>query len=174
MNSKKYEFTYEDYEEGKEGTDLIEMILADDELPKLDEVIIGSWGSAWENSCQDIIDKIIENKERFSHIKRLFVGDMDMEDCEVSWIIQGNYNGLLQALPNLESLTIQGSTDLSLGTLESEKLKELEIICGGLPKEVIQSVRDAKLPALEELRLYIGVEDYGFDGSIADIKDCFM
>ena len=50
-------------------------------------------------------------------------------------------------------------------------MRSLEIICGGLPKEVIQSVRDAKLPALEELRLYIGVEDYGFDGSIADIKE---
>ncbi|MBD5089959.1 MAG: cytoplasmic protein, partial [Clostridiales bacterium] len=50
-------------------------------------------------------------------------------------------------------------------------LQSLEIICGGLPKEVIQSVRDANLPALKSLTLYIGVENYGFDGSIKDIEE---
>ena len=68
----------------------------------------------------------MENKVKFEHIKSLFIGDMDCEDCEVSWIMQGNYNGLLQALPNLEALTIKGSVNLRLGKLESKNLKHLE------------------------------------------------
>lgn len=170
MNSKRYEFTYDDYEEGKEPKELVDVILEDKELPQLEEIIIGSWGSAWEDDCQDIIDAMIENKEKFSHIKSLFIGDMDFEDCEVSWIMQGNYDGLLQALPNLETLTIKGSSDLSLGKLESKTLKQLEIICGGLPLDVFKEIGQAELPQLEKLNLYLGVEDYGCDIEREDME----
>ncbi len=171
-DSKKYFYDWEEYDEGdKDAKTMVEDILADAELPGLSEVIIGCWGESWDNDVQPIIDGIIENKDKFSHIKSLFVGDMDFEECEVSWIEQGNYEGLWAALPQLEKLTIKGSTNLSLGKIEHENLKSLEIICGGLPKEVLASIRDAKLPNLEKLALYIGVEDYGFDGDISDIKE---
>ena len=173
--SKKYSYEYEEYEEGdKSAITMVADILADPEFAELEEVIIGSWGNAWDEAelgVQEIIDDIIENKEQFSHIKSLFIGDMDSEECEVSWIIQGNYENLFGAMPQLESLTIQGSNDLELGKVEAPNLQSLEIICGGLPEEVIQSVRDAKLPALESLTLYIGVEDYGFDGTNKDIEE---
>ena len=173
--SKKYSYEYEEYEEGdKSAKTMVADILADPEFSALEEVVIGDWGDAWDNEepgAQNIIDDIIENKEQFSHIKSLFIGDMDFEECEVSWIIQGDYENLFSAMPQLESLTIKGSTDLTLGKIEAPNLQSLEIICGGLPKEVIQSVRDAKLPALESLTLYIGVENYGFDGTIKDIEE---
>lgn len=164
MNSKTYALTYEEYEKSdKSAKELIEMVLEDKELPRLEEIIIGSWADSWESSCQEIIDTIIANKEKFAHIRSLFIGDMDFEECEVSWILQGNYEGLLQALPNLESLTIKGSTELSLGKLESKSLKKLEIICGGLPQSVFEDIQQADLPQLEKLNLYLGIEDYGCD-----------
>lgn len=172
--SKVYSYDYDDYEEGDKGADtMIADILADSELPELEEIVIGDWGDAWEDSVNEIIDGFVENKEKFSHIKSLFIGDMDFEQCEVSWIIQGNYTKLWDAMPQLEHLTIKGSTDLVLseGEIKHDNLKSLTIICGGLPKDVIESIRDAKLPNLEKLMLYIGVEDYGFDGSIEDIKE---
>ena len=173
--SKKFSYEYEEYEKGdKSSKTMVADILADSEFAELEEVVIGNWGNAWddqESGVQDIIDDIIKNKEQFSHIKSLFIGDMDFEECEVSWIIQGNYENLFCAMPQLESLTIKGSTNLTLGKIEASNLQSLEIICGGLPKDVIQSVRDAKLPALESLTLYIGVEDYGFDGTIKDIEE---
>ena len=39
-----------------------------------------------------ILDGIAANADRFSHITKLFIGDMDYEVCEVSWIMQGNYS----------------------------------------------------------------------------------
>lgn len=173
--SKKFSYEYEEYEEGdKSSKTMVADIMADPKFTELEEVVIGDWGNAWddtESGAQDIIDDIIENKEQFSHIKSLFIGDMDFEECEVSWIIQGDYENLFHAMPQLESLTIKGSTDFTLGKIEAPNLQSLEIICGGLPKEVIESVRDAKLPALKSLTLYIGVENYGFDGAIEDIED---
>ena len=173
--SKKYVYEYEEYEEGdKSSKTMVDDILADPEFAELEEVVIGNWGNAWDvedDGVQVIIDDIIENKDKFTHIKSLFIGDMDFEECEVSWIIQGDYEKLFSAMPQLESLTIKGSTELTLGKVDAPNLKSLEIICGGLPKEVIQSVRDANLPALKSLTLYIGVEDYGFDGTIKDIEE---
>lgn len=172
--SKKYSYEYEEIDEQEKSCEtIVADILADPEFANLKEVVIGCWGEAWDDGegADQIINDIIENKEKFTHIKSLFIGDMDFEECEVSWIIQGDYEKLFESMPQLEKLTIKGSTGLKLGKVNASNLRSLEIICGGLPKEVIQSVRDAKLPALEELRLYIGVEDYGFDGSIADIKE---
>lgn len=170
--SKRFAYTYED--EGKNEEDLLKEILEDPQLPDLEEIVIGPWGECWDETqegLQVIVDGIVKNKEKFSQIKSLFFADMDYEDCEVSWIIQANYSKLWEAMPQLEKLVIKGSTDLELGEIVHENLKHLEIICGGLPKDIIASIQKAKLPSLQTLLLYIGIEDYGFDGDITDIQE---
>lgn len=170
--SKTYGYEWEDYDEnGKSAETMIAEIMEDEEFSQIEELIIGCWGEAWEDSCQPIIDGIVENKEKFAHIKSLFFGDMDYEDCEVSWIIQGNYSELWKALPNLKELTIKGSTELSLGEICHENLESLEIICGGLPSEVIEQIANAKLPNLKKLNLYLGSDNYGFDGDEKTIQN---
>ncbi len=169
---KTYSYDYDDYEEnGKNAETMVQDILEDPELPELYGIIIGSWGGTWEEGCQALIDGLIKNKDKFSHIRKLFIGDMDYEECEVSWIIQGNYSKLWAAMPQLEELTIKGSTDLELGEIDLPNLKSFEIICGGLPAEVIKSIQNAKMPALERLVLYIGSDDYGFDGNADTIRE---
>lgn len=162
--SKKYEYDYEQYEAGKGPDSMVRDILADPEFGEVTDVVIGSWGSAWENGCQKILDEIADNGAGFAHVEKLFVGDMDYEECEVSWIIQGNYSRLWKALPDLKELTIKGSTDLVLGQVEHENLESLTIICGGLPALVMEEIGNAKLPNLRKLVLYIGIDNYGFDG----------
>lgn len=170
--TKKFTYGYEEYGKGgKNAETMVDDILADPEFAELDGVTVGCWGSAYEDDCQPIIDGIIQEKEKFSHIKKLFIGDMDFEECEVSWIIQGNYSELWKAMPQLTEFTVKGSTDLTLGDIDLPNLKSLEVICGGLPTDIIKSVQNAKLPNLERLVLYIGVEGYGFDGSAEDIKE---
>ncbi|MCI8529830.1 MAG: cytoplasmic protein [Lachnospiraceae bacterium] len=169
--SKTYSHDYEQYsDENKSAKAIVEEILADPDLPGLKEIVVGNWGGAWEEDCQELIDGIVENAERFSHIERLYIGDMGFEECEVSWIMQGNYSALWKALPHLKELTIKGSMDLELGDVEHEELESLSIICGGLPVYVIESIQKARLPKLKKLLLYIGVEDYGFDGDADTIK----
>ena len=46
--SKRFAYTYEDYEEGgKTAKDLFQEIINDAELPSLEEIVIGSWGDPW-------------------------------------------------------------------------------------------------------------------------------
>ena len=169
---KKFMYSYDEYEEqGKGAETLVEDILADPDFPALTELVIGDWGNSWEDGCQKILDGIVEQAERFSHIESLFIGDMDYEECEVSWIIQGDYSRLWAAMPQLKELTINGSTDLELGEICHEGLESLTIICGGLSRSVLRSIQDAKLPGLKKLLLYIGVEAYGFDGDENTVKE---
>ncbi len=170
MMAKRYAYDYEEYEAGKGPSVMVEEILADPEFAGVTDLTIGSWGSAYEDDCQPIIDGIVENAERFSHIEKLFIGDMDFEECEVSWIMQGNYGKLWAALPDLKELTIKGSTELGLGEIIHENLEALTIICGGLPTEIIEEIERARLPKLKKLLLYIGSDNYGFDGNADTIR----
>ena len=170
-SSKKYFYTYEQHEEeGKSPSSMISDILSDPEFPGLTEVIIGDWGGTWEESCQAILDGITDHADKFSHITSLFIGDMDYEECEVSWIMQGNYSKLWTALPHLKELTIKGSTDLELGQICHRELESLTIICGGLPESVLTAIQSAELPNLKKLLLYIGVDYYGFEGDADSVK----
>lgn len=169
--TKKYEINYDQYEDGANSLDVLKAILEDPERLEITEVIIGYWGEPWDDDgCQKLIDGLIEHAQEFSHVEKLFIGDMGYEECEVSWIIQGNYSGLWAALPNLKELTIKGSSELTLGSVEHENLEALTIICGGLPGNVISEIQKAKLPNLKKLLLYIGIEDYGFDGDADTIR----
>ena len=114
--TKKYSYDYEQYEDGgKSVRTMVDDILSDPAFPSLEGIIIGDWGNTWDDGCQGILDGIVAHAEEFSHITSLFIGDMDYEECEVSWIMQGDYSKLWAAMPQLKELTIKGSTDLSLG-----------------------------------------------------------
>lgn len=145
--------------------------MADPEFGELEELIIGGWGGEYDDDCQPIIDGIAAAPQKFGHITKLFIGDMDYDVCEVSWIMQGDYSSLWKAMPQLKELTIKGSTGLALGTIEHDNLESLTIICGGLGKNVIEEIMKAKLPRLKKLLLYIGVNEYGFDGDEGTVRE---
>ena len=170
--TKKYSYDFDQYEEeGKGPSTLVEDILADPEFPQVTDLIIGDWGNSWEEDCQAILDGIAANAQRFSHVEKLFIGDMEFDECEVSWIMQGSYKELWTALPHLKELTIKGSMDLDLGEVCHEELESLTIICGGLPVYVIEEIQKARLPKLKKLLLYIGSDNYGFDGNPDTIRE---
>ena len=167
---KKYYHEYEDYEDGKTAETMVGEILADPEFQNIDKLIIGDWGGAYEDSCQAVLDAIADNADKFSHITSLFVGDMDYEECEISWIIQGDYSRIWEAMPQLKEITVKGSTDLKLGKIKHSNLESLTIICGGLGSDVIKEIEEAELPELKKLLLYIGSENYGFDGDADTVR----
>ncbi|MDX8399202.1 MAG: STM4015 family protein [Gallionellaceae bacterium] len=138
----------------------------------VEALVIGCWEESPENSPQAALDSLAEGSAKLPKLRELFVGDMDAEDCEISWIIQGNYTKIFSAFPLLERLHIKGSSELVLSDtpIHHAQIKALIIECGGLPQTVIQSVVAADLPRLEYLQLYLGVEDYGFDGNLDDLR----
>ncbi|WP_458121422.1 STM4015 family protein [Paenibacillus sp. Z6-24] len=163
----KLSLDFDAYEDGATLTPLIEQLAQDPEKSQaLTSLVIGDWGGAYEESPDGFLPALIEASGRFPNLRKLFIGDMSYEECEVSWINQTNLGPLLAAYPQLESFTIKGSTGLELEPLERARLQKLIIICGGLPSTVLQSIHKAKLPELRKLELYLGVENYGFDGDL--------
>lgn len=146
--------------------DLLKELITKPEIKQIDSLIIGEWQDAYDVSCQDIIDFIIENKEYFSGLKHFFSGDMDSEECEMSWINQMNYEKFLATFSDLETLSLQGGMGLELGKVSLPKLKSLNIYTGGLSHEVLESIANAKpsLANLEHLEIWLGTEEY--EGSV--------
>ncbi|PYY30767.1 STM4015 family protein [Paenibacillus illinoisensis] len=169
MQEVKLTISYDDYENGIRMENLIRELAAKPEVGSLESLLIGDWGQAYESSPDEFMNVLIELAPSFPSLKKLFIGDMGFEECEVSWIIQTNLTPLLKAFPELKSFTVKGSSGLSLEPLQHAKLEELVIICGGLPQEVLASITNAQLPELRKLELYLGVDDYGFDGSLEDV-----
>lgn len=136
---------------------------------RLDALAIGMWNDAYEQSCQEALDLLVARKDELTALKALFIGDITYEECEISWIIQGSYNKLLAAFPDLEVLCIRGGSQLSIEPFSHANLKELRIECGGLPAKILRSLATSSLPKLKRLELWLGTEDYGFDGSLDDV-----
>lgn len=169
MTEVKLVVGYDEYEEGARIEQEIEKLSQSPESASLTSLIIGDWGQAYENSSEEAVQALAKHSASFPALRKLFIGEMSYEECEISWIVQSDLSPLLTAYPQLQSLTVQGSNNLSLGELKHDQLEQLTIICGGLGKDVIAQVADSELPNLRKLELYFGVDQYGFDGSIENI-----
>jgi len=97
-------------------------------------------------------------------IRRLYVGD----DDQLSWTMVPSVHAVWNAAPHLESVTLEGS-EIALGDPSHLRLRELKLISGGLPAEPVQSVAQADLPALEDLELWFGEEEYGAECDVAHV-----
>lgn len=169
MTEVKLAVGYDEYEDGQRMNTEIERLSASPEAAQLTSLIIGDWGQAYENSSDEVVEALVKHSGSFPALRKLFIGDMSYEECEISWITQTDLSPLLPAYPELQSLTIQGGTDLGLSKLQHDKLEELIIITGGLSKKVLAEIAAGSLPNLRKLELYLGVDNYGFDGSLEDL-----
>ena len=155
-----------DYDDDKSMGALLEEYLSKIDKSALDALILGPWSEPHDTGPDDAFEVLIAHAAELKSLKALFVGDMTFEDCEISWIIQGNYEALLQAFPQLEVLRIRGATSLQLPAFSHAALRELVIESGGLPREISEGLAQSTLPSLEHLELWLGTDEYGFDGDV--------
>lgn len=157
-----------DYDDERPLLDLLDEYLSKVDLSRLEALILGPWNEPHDESPDTALERLTSLAARMPDFKALFVGDMTYEECEISWIIQGTrYHELLQAFPQLELLRIRGATSLELQPVTHAGLRTLVIESGGLPSTVAQALAQSRFPALEHLELWLGSDDYGFDGDVA-------
>ncbi|RUT02245.1 hypothetical protein DSM106972_063200 [Dulcicalothrix desertica PCC 7102] len=138
---------------------------------KLEVLVIGMWNEPYENSSSSIIDALVEAKNRLTNLKALFIGDMNSEDCEISWIIQSDISPILRAYPNLEVLQVRGGTQLAFNPpVRHDNLKALVVETGGLSRVTVDEICSMNLPALEHLEIWFGSANYGGDTWIENVK----
>ncbi|MEU3973957.1 STM4015 family protein [Streptomyces bacillaris] len=132
-------------------------------------LIIGQWGEAYEENSSVPIDLVIAAADRLTSLEAVFVGDLEAEQAEITWIEQSDVTALLTAFPALTEFGVRGGTDLVFPPVKHERLRSLTIQAGGLPAQVVRGVIDSELPALERLDLWLGVSAYGGDTEVADL-----
>ncbi|APE35188.1 cytoplasmic protein [Nocardia mangyaensis] len=132
-------------------------------------IIVGSWTDAYENRPDGAIEAIVAAREQLPALRAVFVGDIIGEECEISWINQGEVTRLLEAFPALEELGVRGGERLEFTTVRHESLRKLTVEAGGLPVTVVRGVAASELPALVDLELWLGTSEYGGDSDVDDL-----
>lgn len=159
-----------DYDAETTMAELLDEFLGKADPATLEALVIGAWDEPHENSAAGALEALVERAAGLPRLKALFIGDITCEECEISWIIQGDYTRLLAAFPGLEHLHVRGSTSLEWPATEHAHLKHLVLETGGLPSAVLQALAGSSFPKLEHLELWLGSSDYGFDGDLSHVQ----
>jgi hypothetical protein len=131
-------------------------------------LVLGDWGSTFDTAPP--LDYLIAVLPQLTSLRALFIGELTYEECEISWITQGDITPLLEALPQLDTLTVRGSGGLELKPLRHTGLRSLAIESGGLPAEIVRAVGECDLPNLTHLELWLGTDSYGGDATVEDLS----
>ncbi|MDW6058773.1 STM4015 family protein [Streptomyces sp. FXJ1.4098] len=138
-------------------------------------VIGGWWGDGEYESVQPVLDLLTESAGRLPALRSLFIGDVTAEQCELSWLQMADVSPVVEAYPLLEEFVARGcgyrgdDGGLAFSPVRHERLRTLRFESGGLPASIVRAVCDSELPRLEHLALWLGVDHYGGDATIADL-----
>ncbi|MER5222570.1 STM4015 family protein [Streptomyces flaveus] len=132
-------------------------------------IVVGQWDEPYENDSSGIVQRLVDARDRLTSLRAVFIGDLEMEEAEISWIEQSDVTPVLDAYPLLEEFGIRGGTGLRFPAVRHKHLRRLRFEAGGLPGEVVRGVAASELPALEYLDMWLGVEGYGGDATVADL-----
>jgi hypothetical protein len=132
-------------------------------------LVFGYWGAEYEENQADPVALLVDAAAALPNLNALFLGDIISEEAEISWIELGDVTPLLRAYPGLERLDVRGGQGLTLSPLSTTALKVLRFESGGLPAAVVRAVGASDLPSLQTLELWLGVQGYGGDATVADL-----
>ncbi|MEU3777713.1 STM4015 family protein [Streptomyces sp. NPDC032472] len=133
-------------------------------------IVVGAWEDAYDSGPEDIIEALVGARAGLPALRALFLGDMESEECEISWINQGDVGPLLDAFPELEEFGVRGGTGLVVPPFTHRRLRSLTVETGGLPARVVRNIAASDLPALEHLDLWLGTDGYGGDSELSDVE----
>jgi hypothetical protein len=126
-------------------------------------LVVGIWDyeGMMRSGNRVVVEALAAARDRLPGLRALFLGDIIRDECEVSWIRQGDVSPLLAAFPRLEHFKVRGSGLLTFGALRHDHLRALVLESGGLPEGILAELYAAHLPRLEHLELWLGSPDYG-------------
>lgn len=139
---------------------------------ELQALVIGTWmaNDDYSATSEYVIEALVNRKKKLPALKALFLGDITYEENEISWIKQSNVSPLLEAFPRLEVLRVRGGDSLQFASVRHKALTHLIVETGGLPRSAIREICQCEFPKLEHLELWLGVQEYGFDGGVEDLQ----
>ncbi|MES2642135.1 MAG: STM4015 family protein [Myxococcota bacterium] len=160
--------SYDDSDE--DFTTRLDALFADKRIGELRALVIGPWFSeVCEEGPTTLLERLITRGSKLAALKGLFVGDVESEEAEISWLHQSDYGPALAALPQLEELVVRGGEGLRFSSLRHANLRALTVQSGGLGGDTVRDIVNAELPELRVLTLWLGTDDYGGDSTVEDL-----
>ncbi|MCQ0025127.1 STM4015 family protein [Streptomyces somaliensis DSM 40738] len=157
------------YDSEESWTEAFARFAAAVDLGRVRSIVVGAWEEAYEKGPEEIIGALLAVRARLTALRALFLGDMESEECEISWIRQGDVTPLLDGFPDLEEFGVRGGSGLVFPAVTHERLRSLTVQTGGMPAEAVRGVAASDLPALDHLDLWLGTDAYGGDCSVEDV-----
>ncbi|MFJ9422213.1 STM4015 family protein [Streptomyces sp. NPDC101249] len=166
-----------DAEDSEYFDDTWERFLKTIDIAQVRALVLGNGAYGIDCSADEAVRKLVAASDRLTGLKALYLADVTAEECELSWMEQGDVTPVLTAYPRLRELAVRGSTSgleedgtgLRLTPLRHEHLRVLRLENGGLPGEVARAVATSDLPALEHLDLWLGQDYYGCTTTLTDL-----
>ncbi|AWI32090.1 STM4015 family protein [Streptomyces tirandamycinicus] len=167
--SVAWRIAVEAYESEEAWEDAFARFTAAVDTTRVRALIVGAWSDVYESGPGEVVSALLAARDRLPELRALFVGDITGEECEISWINQGDVTPLLDGFPELEEFGVRGGMGLAFGAARHDRLRTLVIESGGLPAEVVRGVAACELPSLESLDLWLGTSGYGGDAELTDL-----
>lgn len=146
-------------------------LLESPQIRALRGLVIGAWmPDDPSTSVQAVLDQLVAAAPKLSGLRALMVADLSQEECEVSWIEQGDNGPLLDALPKLRHFRVRGGSGLQFSGFAHAELQSLVIETGGMSKDAVRDVATADLPELMHLELWLGTDAYGGSSTMDDLE----
>jgi hypothetical protein len=131
-------------------------------------------------SNPDAYGLLRREESSLSHLKAIFLGDIEDREMMISSIWSNDLSNILNSYPNLEILHTRGDSrwwdhdNIMHGTLRFSKLRHenllaLTIESGGLNKTAVREICNLELPSLEYLEIWLGRDEYGGNSEITDL-----
>lgn len=167
----KLSLGYEYYEPDEPLTNVLARFLAEPGVERVKAIVIGTWeemGS--DSSSAPLVEALVAARSKLPALTAIFLADVVVEECEISWIGQSDVGPLLKAYPALTELRVRGGQNLRFGIERHPALRSLVIESGGLSSEVVREVAHAELPELTHLELWLGDDGYGASWRAEDLQ----
>lgn len=159
---------WEGYENKKKWADLLEEFLLAQDATQTTHLIVGAAeGFEGDMMSSMTLPALIANKDKLTNLEALFIGDITFEECELSWINEGNFSDLWENFPDLKALGIRGYPGV-LGKIDMPNLEYFTIQCSGMNKQNALEIQAANLPKINRLELWIGTDHYGGSTKVDD------
>ena len=162
-----------EYEDADSWTDVFASFLAQPNVSQITGLVVGFWTNDMSGDSAEAVEAIVAAQDKLPNLTALFLGDITMEESEISWINQSDVSPFFNAFPKLEVFRVRGGNGLSLGTLNHAHLKTLIVETGGMDVALVREVLGSRLPALEHLELWLGTENYGGNATVPDLAALF-
>lgn len=165
---------YDEAEAGESWEGRFAAFLDQPEASRVTAIVVGVWGETGPLAdSSEVIDALTAARDKLPDLKALFIGDIIVEEYEISWIEHVSMASIFASYPELEHFRVRGGQGLRLGTLNHQRLKSLVIETGGLDVSVVRDITSSNLPELLHLELWLGDENYGANTELVDLAPIF-